>query len=154
MDLIKLHLTWKKKSVGKVGWQEYEVEDDPSLPTIDTLLVRIPDDDKYPSEMEVLILYDSADAPIGEQPIAAVFIDYGQNKINCIKVVREHTGWGLKESKDWVESMPHKLTVGDYSAVTLKSLVKGLVAAGATARFCGNRDCEKCDERFRCFTNR
>ena len=23
------------------------------------------------------------------------------NRIGCIKVIREHTGWGLKEAKDW-----------------------------------------------------
>lgn len=26
------------------------------------------------------------------------------NKISTIKVVREMTGWGLRESKDWVEN--------------------------------------------------
>lgn len=32
----------------------------------------------------------------------------GGNKIRCIKMVREMTGWGLKESKDFVESVPFK----------------------------------------------
>ena len=25
------------------------------------------------------------------------------NRISCIKVIRLHTGWGLKESKDWTD---------------------------------------------------
>jgi len=27
------------------------------------------------------------------------------NRISCIKAVRQHTGWGLKESKDWTDGM-------------------------------------------------
>jgi len=27
------------------------------------------------------------------------------NRIPCIKAVRQHTGWGLKESKDWTDGM-------------------------------------------------
>lgn len=32
------------------------------------------------------------------------------NRIRCIKVIREHTGWGLKESKDWTD-----VIVGRYN---------------------------------------
>ena len=32
------------------------------------------------------------------------------NRIRCIKVIREHTGWGLKESKDWTDVL-----VGRYN---------------------------------------
>ena len=35
-----------------------------------------------------------------------VLTDFGANKINVIKVVREVTGLGLKEAKDLVESAP------------------------------------------------
>ena len=27
------------------------------------------------------------------------------NSIPCIKAVRQHTGWGLKEAKDWTDGM-------------------------------------------------
>jgi hypothetical protein len=27
------------------------------------------------------------------------------NRIPCIKTVRQHTGWGLKEAKDWTDGM-------------------------------------------------
>jgi len=27
------------------------------------------------------------------------------NRIPCIKAVRQHTGWGLKEAKDWTDGM-------------------------------------------------
>jgi hypothetical protein len=27
------------------------------------------------------------------------------NRISCIKAVRQHTGWGLKEAKDWTDAM-------------------------------------------------
>jgi hypothetical protein len=27
------------------------------------------------------------------------------NRISCIKAVRQHTGWGLKEAKDWSDGM-------------------------------------------------
>jgi hypothetical protein len=32
------------------------------------------------------------------------------NRIRCIKCIREHTGWGLKESKDWTD-----VIVGRYN---------------------------------------
>lgn len=32
------------------------------------------------------------------------------NRIRCIKSIREHTGWGLKESKDWTD-----VIVGHYN---------------------------------------
>ncbi len=35
-----------------------------------------------------------------------ILTDFGANKINVIKVVREVTGLGLKEAKDLVESVP------------------------------------------------
>jgi hypothetical protein len=27
------------------------------------------------------------------------------NRISCIKAVRQHTGWGLKEAKNWSDGM-------------------------------------------------
>ena len=57
--------------------------------------------------------------------------DFGANKINVIKVVRELTSLGLKESKDLVESAPKPVREGinkDEAASTKEKLE----AAGAT----------------------
>ena len=46
-------------------------------------------------------------APVEEQTEFTVTLkDFGANKINVIKVVRELTGLGLKEAKDLVEAAP------------------------------------------------
>ena len=57
--------------------------------------------------------------------------DFGENKINVIKAVREVTTLGLKEAKDLVESAPAavKEDVGKDDAETAK---KKLEEAGAT----------------------
>ena len=57
--------------------------------------------------------------------------DFGENKINVIKAVREVTTLGLKEAKDLVESAPVavKEDVGKDDAETAK---KKLEEAGAT----------------------
>ena len=57
--------------------------------------------------------------------------DYGENKINVIKAVREVTTLGLKEAKDLVESAPVavKEDIGKDDAETAK---KKLEEAGAT----------------------
>ena len=57
--------------------------------------------------------------------------DFGANKINVIKAVRELTSLGLKESKDLVESAPTavKEGVNKDEAATIK---QKLEAAGAT----------------------
>ncbi len=48
-----------------------------------------------------------AAAPVEEQTEFTVTLkDFGANKINVIKVVRELTGLGLKEAKDLVEAAP------------------------------------------------
>ena len=50
---------------------------------------------------------DGAAAPAEEQTEFTVTLkDFGANKINVIKVVRELTGLGLKEAKDLVEAAP------------------------------------------------
>lgn len=57
--------------------------------------------------------------------------DFGANKINVIKAVRELTSLGLKESKDLVESAPKSVREGinkDEAASTKEKLE----AAGAT----------------------
>jgi ribosomal protein L7/L12 len=43
---------------------------------------------------------------LGENQRRRVTITGGMNldnRIACIKSIREHTGWGLKESKDWTD---------------------------------------------------
>jgi large subunit ribosomal protein L7/L12 len=55
----------------------------------------------------------AAAAPVEEQTeFAVVLKDFGANKINVIKVVRELTGLGLKEAKDLVESAPKPIKEG------------------------------------------
>jgi large subunit ribosomal protein L7/L12 len=50
---------------------------------------------------------DGAAAPVEEQTeFDVVLADFGPNKIQVIKVVRELTGLGLKEAKDLVEAAP------------------------------------------------
>jgi hypothetical protein len=65
------------------------------------------------------------------------------NRIMCIKSIREHTGWGLKESKDWTDVIvgrydPYGVWIngGDKNTVLLKTpqaaeqLLRDLVGRG------------------------
>jgi large subunit ribosomal protein L7/L12 len=51
---------------------------------------------------------DGAGAPAAEEQTEfdVILADFGPNKIQVIKVVRELTGLGLKEAKDLVEAAP------------------------------------------------
>jgi large subunit ribosomal protein L7/L12 len=74
----------------------------------------------------------AAAAPVEEKTEFTVILkEFGANKINVIKAVRELTGLGLKESKDLVEAAPktvkEKVTKDEANAAREK-----LVAAGAT----------------------
>lgn len=72
-----------------------------------------------------------AAAPVEEQTEFDVELtDFGANKLNVIKVVREITGVGLKEAKDLVEAAPKviKEAAGKDEAADLK---KKLEEAGA-----------------------
>ena len=52
-------------------------------------------------------------APVEEQTEFSVMLtNFGANKINVIKVVRELTGLGLKEAKDLVEAAPKAVREG------------------------------------------
>jgi len=56
---------------------------------------------------------DGSDAPAEEQSEFNVILqDFGDNKINVIKAVRQVTALGLKESKDLVESAPKAIKEG------------------------------------------
>ncbi|HEY90653.1 MAG TPA: 50S ribosomal protein L7/L12 [Dehalococcoidia bacterium] len=57
--------------------------------------------------------------------------DFGANKINVIKAVRELTALGLKESKDLVEGAPKPIREG-VSKEDAASMKDKLEAAGAT----------------------
>ncbi len=86
---------------------------------------------------------------------SAQFIDMGINKINQIKICREHTAWGLKESKDWVESLPHTMTPKDgFSRQVLSAWVTQFKAAGGEAHMTRGNQCDRCELRFKCYTER
>lgn len=53
-------------------------------------------------------------------------------KVAAIKAVRETTGFGLKESKDLVEHLPHDLATG-LSRADAQALVERLTAGGLSA---------------------
>jgi len=57
--------------------------------------------------------------------------DFGENKINVIKAIREVTDWGLKEAKEFVESAPASVKEGlsKEEAYWTKATLEG---AGAT----------------------
>jgi large subunit ribosomal protein L7/L12 len=78
--------------------------------------------------------------PSAAQPSAAqeqktefnvILTNAGNNKIQVIKVVREITGLGLKEAKDFVESLP-KVVKENISKEQAEEIKKKLEAAGAT----------------------
>ena len=57
---------------------------------------------------------DGAAAVVEEEPTEfnVMLTDFGANKIQVIKVVRELTGLGLKEAKDLVEAAPKAVKEG------------------------------------------
>jgi large subunit ribosomal protein L7/L12 len=73
-----------------------------------------------------------AAAPEDEQTeFTVVLKDFGANKINVIKAVREVTTLGLKEAKDLVEAAPTNVKEGVDKAEA-ESIRAKLVEAGAT----------------------
>ena len=74
-----------------------------------------------------------APAEVEEQTEWTVTLkDFGANKINVIKAVREVTTLGLKEAKDLVESAPAAVKEG-IGKSEAETIVKKLEEAGATA---------------------
>ena len=65
-------------------------------------------------------------------PWSVVLIDAGAEKINVIKVVREMTALGLKESQNLVENLPQTLKRG-LSRPIAERLKNILFAAGANS---------------------
>ena len=73
-------------------------------------------------------------APVEEETEFDVILDtIGDKKINVIKVVRAHTGLGLKEAKDLVDSAPKPVKEG-ISKEEAEKLKKEFEEAGATVR--------------------
>lgn len=60
-----------------------------------------------------------------------VLEDFGEKKIGVIKVVRAHTGLGLREAKELVEAVPSKVKEG-ISKEDAEKLKAELEEAGAT----------------------
>ncbi len=78
---------------------------------------------------------DGAAAPPAEEEkteFDVVLTDFGPNKIQVIKVVRELTGLGLKEAKDLVEAAPKAVREGVNKADAEAAKAK-LEAEGAKA---------------------
>ncbi len=68
----------------------------------------------------------AAAAPVEEQTEFDVVLQTaGEKKINVIKVVRAHTGLGLKEAKDLVDGAPKQLK-SKHQKMKLKKLRKNL----------------------------
>ena len=74
-----------------------------------------------------------AAAPVAEEQteFSVILKDIGANKISVIKVVRELTTLGLKESKDLVESAPKAVREG-VSKDEAAAMKEKIEAAGAT----------------------
>jgi large subunit ribosomal protein L7/L12 len=71
-------------------------------------------------------------APVEEKTEFDVILQtVGDKKINVIKVVRAHTGLGLKEAKDLVDSAPKPVKEG-VSKEEAEKLKKEFEEAGAT----------------------
>lgn len=73
----------------------------------------------------------AAEAAEEQTAFNVVMTNFGANKINVIKVIREITGLGLKEAKDMVEAIPATVKEG-VSKEDADSIKKKLEEAGAT----------------------
>jgi len=141
-DLLKLRLLKTQKKIGTY----YKCDIVEKVPEIDAVLIKSEND-----SIDLLILYNSTASEI----CTAIFYDFGPNKINAIRNVREITRWGLKESKDWLESFPVAITSSrDMPKPILRELVNGINMAGGSAELKLGSNCDKCELRFRCFTER
>ena len=73
----------------------------------------------------------SAEAEEEKTEWNVVLKDFGANKINVIKAVREVTSLGLKEAKDMVEAAPSNVKEGVEKAEA-ETVKTKLIEAGAT----------------------
>src|ERR1039457_6007024 len=78
----------------------------------------------------VAVAAGGAAAPAAEEQteFSVILKDFGANKINAIKAVREVTSLGLKEAKDLVDSAPKALKEGisKEEAETIKKKFDGI----------------------------
>lgn len=75
-----------------------------------------------------------AAAPVEEQTeFDVILLAAGEKKINVIKVVRAHTGLGLKEAKDLVDGAPQKVKEA-ISKEEAEKLRKEFEDAGASVQ--------------------
>ncbi len=73
-----------------------------------------------------------ADAAVEEKTEFDVILSsFGEKKINVIKVVRTHTGLGLKEAKELVDTCPNPVKEG-VSKDEAEKVKQELEEAGAT----------------------
>ncbi len=78
---------------------------------------------------------DEPPAPVDASAMFSVAVELGRaQKIPAIKVVREHTGLGLRESKAHVDDAEHRRTqIGPYPRDQALALMMGLNEIGAIA---------------------
>ncbi len=83
----------------------------------------------------VMMAGPAAAAPAAEEKTEfdVILAEVGANKMAVIKVVKELTGLGLKEAKDFVEAAPKALKEG-ISKTEADELAKKLEEAGAKAQ--------------------
>lgn len=83
----------------------------------------------------VMMAGPAAAAPAAEEKTEfdVILAEVGANKMAVIKVVKELTGLGLKEAKDFVEAAPKALKEG-ISKAEADDLAKKLEEAGAKAQ--------------------
>ena len=75
---------------------------------------------------------ESAEVVEEQSEFSVLLQDFGANKVNVIKTVREVTSLGLKEAKDLVEAAPGPVKEG-IPRDEAQSIKEKLEAAGATA---------------------
>ena len=82
----------------------------------------------------VVAVAGAAAAPAAEEKTEfdVILTGFGDKKLNVIKSIREITGLGLKEAKDFVESAPKTVKEG-ISKEDAEALKAKLAEAGATA---------------------
>ena len=76
-----------------------------------------------PMAMMAMPAGEAAPAAVEQDEFTVILSDFGANKINVIKAVRELTSLGLKEAKDLVEAAPKpiKESVGKDEAMAAKA---------------------------------
>ncbi len=82
----------------------------------------------------VVVAAAAADAPVEEEKTEfdVELTEIGPNKVKVIKVVKDYTGLGLKESKELVDSAPSIIKQGITKAEA-DDLIEKLTAEGAVA---------------------